>query len=194
MIRKEPVKVLIVSGSEKGYEYLASVLSPPSFEIAFVTSNAGEAKRRIVQEEYDIAVINAPLKDEFGIDFASDIAQSTCLGVLMLVKSDLYEQVSEKVEGFGGLTLPKPTNSSIVYAASRLCAATHIRLTSEEKKNEDLKTKIEEVHLVNRAKWLLIENLGVSEAEAHRLIEKQAMDLRQSKKDVCIRLIRTYEN
>ena len=35
---------------------------------------------------------------------------------------------------------------------------------------------MEEIRLVNRAKWLLIEQLKMTEAEAHRHIEKQAMD------------------
>lgn len=33
-----------------------------------------------------------------------------------------------------------------------------------------------EIRLVNRAKWLLIQQHGMTEAEAHHFIEKQAMD------------------
>ncbi len=194
MIEKEPVKVLIVSGSEKGAEYLLGIFSPPLFEPPCVANNAGEAKRRMAQTEYDIVVINAPLKDEFGTSFAADVANDTYSGVMMLIKSDIFDQVSCGLEELGIFTVSKPTNASLVYSASRLCLATRARLLRAEKKNESLLNKMEEIRLVNRAKWLLIQNLGVSEAEAHRLIEKQAMDMRQSKRDICVRLIRTYEN
>ena len=53
--------------------------------------------------------------------------------------------------------------------------------------------KIEEIRLVNRAKWLLIECLGMKESDAHRYIEKQAMDLRISKSEMAENIIRTYK-
>ena len=53
--------------------------------------------------------------------------------------------------------------------------------------------KIKEIRLVNRAKWLLIECLSMTEPEAHRYIEKQAMDLRISKREAAENIIRTYQ-
>ncbi|HCG61364.1 MAG TPA: antitermination regulator, partial [Collinsella sp.] len=47
--------------------------------------------------------------------------------------------------------------------------------------------------LVNRAKLLLVTRLQMTEAEAHRYIEKTAMDNGESRRDVALRLIRTYE-
>ena len=45
---------------------------------------------------------------------------------------------------------------------------------------------------VNRAKWLLISSLGMSEPEAHRYIEKQAMDRCVPKGVIADEIIRTY--
>ena len=53
--------------------------------------------------------------------------------------------------------------------------------------------KIEEIRLTNRAKWHLIECLSMTETEAHRYIEKQAMDLRLSKREVAENIIKTYQ-
>ena len=50
-----------------------------------------------------------------------------------------------------------------------------------------------EIRLVNRAKWLLISELKMTESDAHRYIEKQAMDLRISKREVAENVIRTYK-
>ena len=46
---------------------------------------------------------------------------------------------------------------------------------------------------MNRAKWLLIECLNMTEAEAHRYIEKQAMDLRISRREAAENIIKTYK-
>ena len=48
------------------------------------------------------------------------------------------------------------------------------------------------IRLVNRAKWLLIDQLKMTEADAHRYIEKQAMDSCTSKKVVAEEIIGLY--
>ena len=59
--------------------------------------------------------------------------------------------------------------------------------------NFKLQSKIEEIRLVNRAKCVLIQYLKLTEPQAHRYIEKQAMDTRQTKKDVAEKILKTYE-
>ena len=55
-----------------------------------------------------------------------------------------------------------------------------------------IEEKMEEIRLVNRAKWLLIENLKMTESDAHHYIEKQAMDRCSSKKEIALGIIKTY--
>ena len=52
--------------------------------------------------------------------------------------------------------------------------------------------KMEEIRLVNRAKWLLIEKLTMTESDAHRYIEKQAMDQCVSRREIAKGIIQTY--
>ena len=48
---------------------------------------------------------------------------------------------------------------------------------------------MQEIHLLNRAKWLLIEQRGMTEPEAHRFLEKQAMDRCVSKRRIAEELL-----
>ena len=57
-----------------------------------------------------------------------------------------------------------------------------------------IQVKIEELRIVNRAKFVLIAYLKMSEATAHRYIEKQAMDMRITKREVAESILKTYEN
>jgi AmiR/NasT family two-component response regulator len=57
-----------------------------------------------------------------------------------------------------------------------------------------LQLKIEEIRLVNRAKAILIQYLKMTEQEAHKYIEKQAMDLRITKREVATSILNTYES
>ncbi|MBQ3485974.1 MAG: ANTAR domain-containing protein, partial [Clostridia bacterium] len=52
--------------------------------------------------------------------------------------------------------------------------------------------KMEEIRIVNRAKWLLISELKFDEPGAHRYIEKQAMDRCVSRKVIAQEIITTY--
>ena len=61
-----------------------------------------------------------------------------------------------------------------------------------ETKNLSVEEKMEEIRLVNRAKWILIEQQNMSESDAHRHIEKQAMDLCTSKMEIAQKIIHTY--
>ena len=68
------------------------------------------------------------------------------------------------------------------------------RLRRFEKKTLSIEEKMEEIRLINRAKWLLIEKENMTEPEAHRYIEKQAMDHCVSRKTIAQQLIETYQN
>ena len=66
------------------------------------------------------------------------------------------------------------------------------RLRKSFKKARSIEEKMEEIRIVNRAKWLLISELKMDEQGAHRYIEKQAMDRCISKRIVAEEIIKTY--
>ena len=78
--------------------------------------------------------------------------------------------------------------------AAAMMGATRTKLADMEKKTATLEEKMEEIRLVNRAKWMLIERRGMDEATAHRYIEKLAMDARQTRRLVAQTLIRSLDN
>ena len=65
-------------------------------------------------------------------------------------------------------------------------------LEKVRKKALSIEEKMEEIRIVNRAKWLLIGELKMDEQGAHRYIEKQAMDRCISKRIVAEEIIKTY--
>lgn len=185
-------RVLIVSAVEKIYEYITEILPPSEFSPILRAASAGEAKRMLVSDEADIVIINTPLPDEFGTELALDLSGGTA-GVLLLVKNDYFDQVCYKVEREGVLTVGKPSSRQTLYGAVKLAAAMSARLAKMERKNKTLQEKMADIRTVNRAKWLLIENLNMTERDAHYYIEKQAMDMRLSRHEVAENIIRTYD-
>ncbi len=185
--------VLIVSGTDKGRDMLTELCRSESFSHIVTASCGSEARRVLIGETFDLIVINAPLPDEFGHELAISIAGETCSGILMLVKSELSDEVSAKVENYGVFVLGKPINRPLFYQSLRLLYASCKRLSGLKQQTVQLENKIQEIRLVDRAKYTLMQYLSMTEPQAHRYIEKQAMDMRLSKRAIAESILNTYE-
>ena len=184
--------VLIVSGTQKGAAYITELLSPREFAPMTTALSGGDARRLLLRRSYDLVVINTPLPDEFGHELAAYITEKFVSGVMVIAKAELFDQVNDKMEPFGILTVQKPLSRPLFYQALHLLIATQNRWQRFDRENQKLRTKMEEVRIVARAKCILVEYLRMSEQQAHRYIEKQAMDMRTSKKDVAENILKTY--
>ena len=185
---------LIVSSAQKAADYFRELLEPSSYDPVVCVTSCAEAKRLLGEQSFDIVVINAPVRDEFGADFALDVVHDSSSSVVLLVREDIFDEVGSKVCPCGVFTLPKPCNKMLAVNALKMAGAMRERLRAFEKKNAGLAAKMDEIRVVNHAKWVLIKYLNMEEQQAHRYIERRAMDLRISKREVAESIIRTYEN
>lgn len=192
VFQERTYSVLLVSASEKLNTTMQTLLPPTDYWPVYIVGSTAEARRRLLESAYDIVLINAPLPDDPGVRLAVSTCGSSGAGVLLLVKTELYNDVYAKVAPHGVLTLSKPTSAQMIAQCLRMLCATRERLRQMEEKQVSVEKKIEEIRLVNRAKWLLIECLSMTEADAHRYIEKQAMDQRISKREAAENVIKTY--
>ena len=108
------------------------------------------------------------------------------------MRSELHAEIYDKVAEYGVFTLPKPTSKPMLAIALGWMSSARERLRRTEKKTLSIEEKMEEIRIVNRAKWLLISEIKMDEPQAHRYIEKQAMDRCISKRDVAEEIIKTY--
>ncbi len=69
----------------------------------------------------------------------------------------------------------------------------NMRIVGLKEENRDLNKKLEDLKIIDRAKIALIQRLGYTESEAHKHIERQAMNLRVSKREVAVSILKTYE-
>lgn len=192
VFQEQTYAVLLVSGSEKFSRVLTELLPQTDFWPVTAVRSSGEARRALLGKEYDIVLINAPLTDEFGMHLAADLCAGSDAGVLMFVKSELYDEMCAKAIPAGVMVQSKPASSQTVLQNLRMLCAVLERMRGMEKKQASVEEKIEEIRLVNRAKWALIRCLSMSEEEAHHYIEKQAMDTRRSKRQVAESILKTY--
>ena len=193
VFQERTYSVLIVTASDSFTNNVMPLLPMTDYWPVTTARSVGEARRRIAETAFDIVLINAPLPDDFGMRLAIDICTNSGAGVLLMVKNDLFNDIYAKVVNYGVITLSKPTNLQMVTQSLRILCATRERMRQMEAKQATVEEKIEEIRLVNHAKWLLIQCLSMTESEAHRYIEKQSMDERISKREVAENIIKTYK-
>lgn len=189
---KNKYRVLVAGGNDKICEFITDLLPRRDYEPLIRATTVGETRRILLDTNIDIVILNAPLKDEFGTQVALDLADDN-ISVLLLVPSDAYEQVCTQVEDYGVVTLPKPTSRQSFYSAIKVLTALRGKLMRMDQKNQALQEKMMDIRTVNRAKWLLIEHHHMTETEAHHYIERQAMDMRLSRREVAENIIRSYD-
>ena len=185
--------VLLVSSSPKFNESMLALLSESRFYPVAAVSDVSSARRRLLENKYDIVIINAPLPDDFGTRLALYICENSGAGVLLLVKAEHYPDINGRVSPFGVLVLPKPASSQTVSQSLQLLCGTRERLRRMEEKATSVEEKMEEIRIINRAKLLLMEQLKMTEKEAHRFIEKQAMDRCVTRITIAQSILSTYK-
>ena len=192
-LKQHVYSVLIVSSNESFKSSVLPFLSEACYNPVDYAYSVNEAERKVLERFYDLVIINTPLTDDFGAKFAIDLSAKSPTVVLLFVKSEVYHDVYDKVCDFGVFTVRKPLPEQSVTQAFDFIKATRERLRKFEKKTVSLEEKMMEIKIVNRAKWTLINSLNMSEEDAHRYIEKQAMDRCVSKREIAEEILRTYK-
>lgn len=184
--------ILVVSAAESFNSALAPLLPESRYDPVVHATSVATARRALAERSFDFVLVNAPLPDDPGTNLAIDSCTADGTVVLLLAKNDIYAGVYDRVVGHGVFTLPKPTSRPAMMQALSWMISARERLRRLEKKALPLQEKMEEIRLVNRAKWLLISQRQMSEPDAHHYIEKQAMDRCISKRMVAEEIIKAY--
>lgn len=172
--------VLVVSENKAFFDSIKIILPPDEFDLTLSVSGS-EARRFIVTRHFDILVINSPLPDEHGLSFARDYVD-TSMGILMVCPADAYDGIAAEAEDQGIVVLSNANPPAFIYVAVKMIASMIKRLERLEKKNRTLQDKMGDIRIINKAKWMLIDKKKMSEPDAHKYIEKRAMDDRISSK------------
>lgn len=191
-LKERVYSVLIVSASSRLNAAFSSLLPDFKYDPVHIVSSINSAKRAFAERAFDFVVINSPLPDDDGTRFAIDACNSRETVVLLMVRAELHDEIYYKVAEHGVFTLSKPTSKPTIITALDWMSSARERLRRSEKKTLSIEEKMEEIRIINRAKWLLISEIKMDEPGAHRYIEKQAMDRCISKREVAEEIIKTY--
>ena len=164
-------RALIVSAGASSNEYISARLTELGYARPIIVPSAAEARRRMLESDFELIVVNSPLPDEFGHELCADAVEKTDAGVIFLAKAA----------------------NTFFLQAIHMAAASNHRLLLLRQENQRMQEKLAQVRLVSRAKCCLIELGHMTEAEAHRYIEKKAMDTRRDRAEVAQEILDSYD-
>ena len=187
-------KTLLISSSGQSSASLCDILEAEGFGPVTVSGTAFHARETADKEEFDLICINAPLADENGIELSRHFAETTRSGIVIIVPQKNADEVNDMLTQHGVLVIAKPINRHLFHHFLQFTDCFRARMLDMERENRQLKTMVEDMKLIDRAKLLLVTCLNMTEGQAHRYLEKRAMDLRVSRVEVAKQVIQTYQN
>ena len=186
-------RALIVSAGASSNEYISARLTELGYTRPLIVPSGAEARRRMLESDFELIVVNSPLPDEFGHELCATAVEKTDAGVVLLVKAAAAEQLLTPMSEQGVLLVSKPFSNTLFLQAIHMAAASNHRLQYLRQENNRMQEKLAQVRLVSRAKCCLIQHEQMTEMEAHRYIEKTAMDTRRDRTEVAQDILDSYD-
>lgn len=187
-------KVLLLSKNGKAKNTLMTYLMEAGDYEITAFSNSSSGRSLLIGSRFDLIIINTPLEDQFGDEAAVLASVKSDAGVIILIKNALVDNFAVEMERNGVMVVGKPVVKGILRQAILFAQVMKYRIKVLQKENKKLTSRLDSVKTVNKAKWVLVEYLNMTEQQAHKYIEKQAMERRLTKMQVAERILKTYRN
>ncbi|MDR0486178.1 MAG: ANTAR domain-containing protein [Elusimicrobiota bacterium] len=194
MITKmEKDKIIIGSASKELSIALKKQLDISLFSIIYESSSGNEILRMTAALEPDIIITDYILADNTtGLDIAESVEVSHICPVIVLANEHQIAYSGEmKNNGSDIFLVPKPLNSAFLNKTASLAIKLSRTIKSSENVINDLKQKLENRKILEKAKGLLMEKFKMSENEAYSQLRKKSMDLAKPIEEVAKSIINT---
>ena len=186
------VRALLVSSSEAQTQRISALLTRARIVPFDHADSARQALEQFDAGGIDGVLIAEPVAGSAGQELALQLKKRHCMAVL-LAAPEHADAAAALLEQSGVLVLPSDAPESLIVQTIRLLTAVRIQLEQMQHKTEKLEAKVADIRIINRAKLLLVQHLQMTETEAHKYIEKQAMDTSMRRRTIAENIIRTYE-
>ncbi|HNX64586.1 MAG TPA: ANTAR domain-containing protein [Oscillospiraceae bacterium] len=188
------LNAIVSAKNQDTCDAITLLLSECGFNNIKTVLTGAEVRKQYEITDFDLAVICTPLEDEFGLDLVSHIYKNSESAVVVLANSDVADEIQKKVAFANAFVLSRPLNKLVFLQCIKYVMLSREEILRLKSENTELQQKMRDLKLIDRAKCMLIQYLRISETQAHRHIQKQAMDQRITQTAVAMDILKTYEN
>ncbi len=153
------------------------------------TARGDHALELVAEHDPDVVILDIKMPGLDGIETARRITANHDAAVVILTAFSQRELVDRAIEAGALAYLVKPFQRSELIPAVEIARTRHREMRSLTDQYRTLADRLEARKTIDRAKGLLIDESGLSEAEAFRFIQQAAMSNRRSMVDVGVEII-----
>ncbi|GAB2481500.1 response regulator [Luteococcus sediminum] len=168
---------------------LVELLTDEGYDVVGQAADGQEAVELARELDPDLVVMDVKMPRMDGITAAEVIAEERIAPVVMLTAFSQRDLVERAREAGAMAYVVKPFDASDVVPAIEIAMGRFAEIRAVEDEVADLEERLASRKAVDQAKGMLQEGLGLSEPEAFRWIQKTAMDLRISMREVAEKVI-----
>ena len=186
-------RVLVIDDHDPSRKNLTGALAAAGYEVVGEGASGKAALALVAATDPEIVLMAVGLPDVDGINAARHIMQAAPLPVVLLTSHYDTETIERaKQAGVMGYLL-KPLREGELNPAIELAISHFNEFAELQKQNENLKKTLEARKVIERAKGILMQREGLSEAEAFSSIQKKSMDMRKPMAEIAQAIIVSEE-
>jgi AmiR/NasT family two-component response regulator len=168
---------------------LKETLEEEGYEVVGEAGRGDEAVALVRDLEPDLAILDIKMPGMDGITAAREISASRKAAVLILTAFSQRDLVQQATDAGAMNYLVKPFQKSALIPAIEVALGRFAEVKALEQESEELKDQLATRRLVDRAKGILMDKFGMSEADAFSFIQRTAMRMRAKMRVVADQII-----
>ena len=168
---------------------IVEILRDNGFDVVGEAGDGETAVQLATDLRPDLVVMDVKMPQLDGISAAEKLSKNHIAPVVLLTAFSQKDLVERATEAGALAYVVKPFTPNDLLPAIEIAPSRHQQIITLEAEVADLVERFETRKLVDRAKGLLNEKMGLTEPEAFRWIQKASMDRRLTMHDVAKAII-----
>ncbi|GAA6122521.1 response regulator [Bifidobacterium psychraerophilum] len=163
---------------------IVEALKDAGYDVVGQAASGQEAVDLTKELKPDVVVMDVKMPGRDGISAATEIGENNIAPVVMLTAFSQRSLVEKAADAGAMAYVVKPFVPEKLLPALEVAMSRYDQINALRDEVTDMKARFEARKRVDRAKGLLMENMGLSESEAFRWIQKTSMDRRLTMQEV----------
>lgn len=184
------MNIFINAKTEELCKNIASALDEADCEIEYAFTD--ETAESADMSRFDAVIVSTPLRSEFGLNYVAETAKRTSACIIVLAKTDIADDVQNRIKFTGAFVLGRPFSKTALTQTLRIAMQAKDNIRRLEQEKSKLSKQLDDFKVIDRAKCCLIQYLNMTESQAHRHIQKLAMDSRRPQSEIAEDILTTY--